>query len=191
MKQKIVFDNASLNHFASAEWGKTLHYLNKAFGLSYSDCQDIFQESFVILYKNIAEGKIVELTCSLSTYFMSICRNKAMEMLRSISKMPIVDDETSLTLMNGEFKEDKINALIALDNDDFENEKQNLINGIVNNLPHPCNELLWGYYRDGLSLKTLAQIFNYSEGSVKVVKHRCTEKFRIRYQKLIKTLFNL
>ncbi len=189
MKHNVIFDNAALDRFASAEWSKTLNYLSKNFGLSQDDCKDVFQESFVILYRNISEGKLVELTSSLSTYFTSICRNKAMEMLRGIAKMSAVDDETSLSLMDGAFKEDKINALIAIDDNEFENEKQELIDGIVNDLPSPCNELLWGFYRDELSLKTLAQMYNYSEGSIKVVKHRCTEKFRARYQNLIRKLF--
>lgn len=189
MKQKVIFDNAALDRFASAEWSKTLNYLSKSFGLSQEDCKDVFQESFIILYRNISEGKLEELNSSLSTYFTSICRNKAMEMLRGIAKMSVVDDETSLSLIDGEFKEDKLNRLIALDDNELENEKQDMIDSIVNDLPSPCNELLWGYYRDELSLKTLAQMYNYSVGSIKVVKHRCTEKFRARYQNLVKKLF--
>jgi RNA polymerase sigma factor (sigma-70 family) len=189
MKHKVIFDNAALDRFASAEWSKTLNYLSKNYGLSQDNCKDVFQESFIILYRNISEGKLTELTSSLSTYFTSICRNKAMEMLRGIAKMSAVDDETSLTLMEGEFKEEKIHTLISLDDNTFENEKQDLINGIVNDLPSPCNELLWGFYRDGLSLKVLAKMHNYSEASIKVVKFRCTEKFRLRYKKLVKDLF--
>lgn len=188
MKEKVIFDNKVLDRFASDEWDKTLNYLRKSFRLSHSDCQDVFQESFIVLYKNIQEGKLVELTSSLSTYFTSICRNKALEMLRRITKTSIVDDEKSLSLMDGEFKEDKINSLIALEDSAMENQKQELINEIVYDLPEPCDKILWGFYRDELSLKTLAQMLKYSEGSMKVVKHRCTEKFRKRFQKMVKKL---
>lgn len=189
MKHKTTFDNASLNSFATAEWTKVLNYLSKNFGLSRDDCKDVFQDSFIILYNNISEGKLADLTSSLSTYFISICRNKAMEKLRGIAKLSDVDDETSLTLMNGDFKEDKINVLVDMDDSEFESRKQELVNTIVSDLPSPCNELLWGFYRDALSLKALAQTLNYSEGSIKVIKHRCSEKFRVHYQELIKKLF--
>lgn len=189
MNQPITFDDATLNRFATAEWSKALHYLGKSYGLSPDDCQDVFQESFLTLYNNVADGKLSTLTSSLSTYFMGICRNKALELLRAKARMPTVDDEASLSLTSGAFREDKADALIALDGSDFEREKQRLVCGLVRNLPSPFHELLWGYYRDELSLKTLAQMLGYSEGSVKVTKHRCTEKFKTRYQELVKKLF--
>lgn len=189
MKQSLTFDDTALNHFATTEWSKALHYLGKSYGLSPDDCKDVFQESFLTLYNNVCEGKLSELTSSLSTYFMGICRNKALELLRAKARMPAVDDETSQSLTGGAFLEDKADALIALDDSDFEREKQRLVCGLVRNLPAPCNELLWGYYRDELSLKALAQQLGYSEGSIKVTKHRCTEKFKVRYQELVKKLF--
>ena len=185
MNLREKYDAVALNRFASAEWSKTLGYLHKSFGLSRDDCQDVFQESFMTLYSNIADGTLETLTSSLSTYFMSICRNKALEMIRKIQKYADVDDEMSLSLMDGEFNESKIDSIIALDEGSEEEEKQKLIAQIVNDLPHPCNELLWGFYRDELSMKALAEMFNYSEGSVKVTKHRCCEKFRSRYQEML------
>ena len=56
---------------------------------------------------------------------------------------------------------------------------------IVADLPSPCYELLWGFYRDSLSIKELTKMFNYSnENTLKVTKHRCCEKFRKRYNEL-------
>ncbi len=189
MSIKGTYNHAALNKFASEEWEKVLGYLHKSYGLSQEDCQDVFQESFITLYNNINSGILVELTSSLSTYFMSICINKAKEMLRGIQKLSVVDDEMSLSLMDGEFKQNKLDYLISMDDEGANEDKQRLVDQIVNDLPSPCNELLWGFYRDNLSLKTLADMFNYSEGSVKVTKHRCCEKFRARYQEMVRKLF--
>ncbi|HCY73053.1 MAG TPA: hypothetical protein DHU75_02705, partial [Rikenellaceae bacterium] len=101
MSQPITFDDATLNRFATAEWSKALHYLSKSYGLSPDDCKDVFQESFLTLYNNVADGKLTKLTSSLSTYFMGICRNKALELLRTKALMPAVDDEASLSLTGG------------------------------------------------------------------------------------------
>lgn len=187
-----IYDTSGLNRFASSQWDKALAFLKNRFGIDEDDCKDIFQESFIVLYNNIQAGKLDNMTASLSTYFMSICRNKALEMLRGSAKSVNVDSEMSLTLMDGEVQSEKIEALLALDNGDeaIEAQKEELVRTIVKDLPSPCNELLWGFYRDNLSMKSLAEMFNYSsEGVVKVTKHRCCEKFRARYNELCNKLF--
>ena len=187
-----IYDTTDLNRFASNQWSKVLAFLKNRFGIDEDDCKDIFQESFIVLYNNIQAGKLDNMTASLSTYFMSICRNKALEMLRGSAKSVNVESEMSLTLMDGEVQSEKIEALLALDNGDetIEAQKEELVRTIVKDLPSPCNELLWGFYRDNLSMKSLAEMFNYSsEGVVKVTKHRCCEKFRARYNELCNKLF--
>ncbi|MGM9795515.1 MAG: RNA polymerase sigma factor [Candidatus Aphodosoma sp.] len=192
MTNNNIYDTTDLNRFASTQWRKALAFLKNRFGIDEDDCKDIFQESFIILYNNIQAGKLDNMNASLSTYFMSICRNKALEFLRGSSKSVNVDSETSLSLMDGEVQSEKIEALLALDNGDeiIEAQKEELVRTIVKDLPSPCNELLWGFYRDNLSMKSLAEMFNYSsEGVVKVTKHRCCEKFRARYNELCNKLF--
>jgi len=193
MKPKIPsFSERQLNEFAEKEWKKTLSYLQKQFGLSEDDCKDIFQESFISLHHNVIYGKLEALTSSLSTYFNGICRNKAHELLRKKGKNLNVKDEISLDILNAEIQADKIDALIGLENESasFVERKEALVRQIVRELPPPCNELLWGFFRDNFSMKTLAQMFNYSsESSVKVTKHRCQNKFRDRFNELKDQLF--
>ena len=180
-----------LNRFASEVWAKALAFLQNRFGISEDDCKDIFQEAFIVLYANINAGKLNDMTASLTTYFLSICKNKGLEYLRGTSKSVNVDNETSLSLMDGEIREEKIEALLALDDDTtLVEQKEQLVQSIVKNLPSPCNELLWGFYRDNLSMKAIAEMFNYSsESSAKVTKHRCCEKFRAKYIELCNKLF--
>ena len=54
-----------LNKFAAEQWDKALAYLQGTFSLSRSDCEDIFQEAFIVLYKKITEGELT-LTSKLS-----------------------------------------------------------------------------------------------------------------------------
>ena len=69
-------------------------------------------------------------------------------------------------------------------------QKSAIVREIVDNMPEPCNNILWGYYRDGFSMKTMAEMFDYSsESSVKVTKHRCCDKFKKRYTELSRKLF--
>jgi len=186
------YSETELNAFVANEWPKALNFLKNRFGIAEDDCKDIFQESFIVLYTNIRTGKLENMTASLSTYFTSICKNKALEFLRNASRTVNIDSEMSLSIMDGEVKATKIDELLALDADDatLEARKDELVRSIVKNLPPPCDSILRGFYRDNLSMKTLAEMFNYAnENSVKVTKHRCCEKFRTRYNELCNNLF--
>lgn len=171
-----------LNRFAAKQWDKTLAYLQGYFSLSRSDCEDVFQEAFIVLYKNITEGKLT-LTAALSTYFIGICRNKAHEKIRAKGKEINIIDEFPNTTKD-EFEDERIDRLLALEDDteQIEIRKEAIVREIVSNLPSPCDKILWGFYRDGFSMKTLAQMYNYSSaGSVKVTRHRCAQKFKARF----------
>lgn len=67
-----------------------------------------------MLYNNIRAGKLDKMTASLSTYFMSICKNKALEHLRGSAKSMNVDSEMSLTLMDGEIQNEKSRPFLHL-----------------------------------------------------------------------------
>ena len=180
-----------LNRFAAEQWEKALAYLQSTFSMSRSDCEDVFQEAFIVLYKKITEGELV-LTSTLSTYFIGICRNKAHEKMRGKGKeLYIIDDAPHST--RDENEDERIDRLLALEDntEQIEFRKEAVVREIVAKLPEPCNKILWGFYYDGFSMKTLAQMLNYaSEGSVQVVKYRCVEKFKTRFMEISKQLFD-
>ena len=177
-----------LNDFARDYRDRTLTYLHKAFSLSPEDCEDVFQESSIVLYRAAGEGKLDRLTSSLYTYFIGICNNKAHEQLRSNGRMPL----TSLDAFSNEEGEHRYNTILnkadkilkTIETTEKEEQERNsIVQDMVRRLPSPCNEILWSYYRDGFSMKTIAHMFEYaSEGVAKVTKHRCQEKFRISYE---------
>lgn len=190
--KEIPYSHQKLNEFAATQWDKTLAFLQNRYGLSRTDCEDIFQDAFITLHNNISEGKLTKLTSSLSTYFNAICINKAKEKMRGMGRtVNIIDDNPNGT--KDEFEDERIDRLLALEEDTLlmETHKEAIVREIVSKLPDPCDKILWGFYRDGFSMKTLAQMHNYaSEGSVKVIKHRCAEKFKIRFLELSKRFFD-
>jgi len=184
------YSNTVLDAFIKSQRDRTIAYLQHNFSVSKDECEDIFQDSFIILYQNAREGKLDNLTSSVSSYFMAICRNKTMELLRARGKYihSPVDDEMHKSTT---FLESKINKVLSFDNDDAPIEqKEALVRKIVKDLPSPCNELLWGFYRDGLSMKDLAKRYGYSnENTAKVTKHRCCDKFKKRFTEMFHKLF--
>lgn len=181
-----------LNAFAAEQWDRTLAFLQGAYSLSRSDCEDIFQEAFIDLHKKMVDGEF-NLTSSLSTFFLGICKNKAQEKLRANGKKELKIMDEFCQNHKGEFEDERIDSILALSNDTkrIEERKEAIVREIVSNLPSPCDKILWGFYRDGFSMKTLAHMYNYSsEGSVKVTKHRCTEKFKLRFLEISKKIFD-
>lgn len=179
-----------LNKFAAEQWDKTLAYLQGYYSLSRSDCEDVFQEAFIILYNNIKSGEFT-LTSKLSTYFIGICRNKAHEKLRGKKEINIIDEFPNTT--KDEFEDERIDKLLVLEDDTehIEARKEEVVRELVSKLPPPCDKILWGFYRDGFSMKTLAKMYNYSSaGSVKVTRHRCAQKFKARFMEISKRLFD-
>ncbi len=181
-----------LNKFAAEQWDKTFAFLQNAYSLSRNDCEDVFQEAFIVLYNKIINGELT-LTSSLSTFFIGICRHKAHEKLRANGRKELnIIDEFPQTVKD-EFDDERIDRILALEDstEHVKERKEAIVREIVSKLPEPCDKILWGFYRDGFSMKTLAQMYNYSsEGSVKVTKHRCTEKFKTRFLDLSCHFFN-
>lgn len=182
-------DYVELSTFAEEQWHKVLNYLGRTFNLPREDCQDVFQDAFIVLYDQINEGRLTPLKCSLSTYFTSICRYKALELLRHNNRS-ITTDYTHLATDNDTNSTTLTQQACKLASSDptLANEKEyklTLVEQIVKRLPSPCKELLWGFYRDGMSMKALAHMHHYSEGAVKVIKHRCCEKFKKQYETTI------
>ena len=183
-----------LEKFAKEQWQKTRAFLLNRYSLTEDECADVFQDSLVILWKNIIENKVEAegLGMSSSTYFMTICRNKTMELLRKKSKYITTSYEINPSKEHFDYQSEQVDKILALENDSekVQKEKEALVREIVKDLPSPCNELLWGYYGDGHSMKMLAEMFNYaSENAVNVTKHRCCEKFRVKYSERVKSLF--
>lgn len=170
-----------LNEFAEKEWKKVLSYLKRTFSLSTEDCEDVFQESFIVLLIKSKQGDIKDYSSSLSTYFLRICINKSYELLKSKYNKTF-DKSVDIDILP-QTKKEKIAELIALDSDvEKIEEKEAKARQIVSCLPHPCDKLLWGFYRDNLSIRALAALLGKTENYIKVTKSRCQKKFRLRWQ---------
>ncbi|MBR4216013.1 MAG: sigma-70 family RNA polymerase sigma factor [Bacteroidales bacterium] len=166
---------------------RTVKLLIKTFGISESDCEDIFQDSLVIFYEKIRSGALNGIKSSLYTYFVGICKNKSLEHLRRNSKTVPMDDGCILP----PFLSEKIDTILALDdNPELEDQKITAVSQIVKDLPDPCDKVLWGYFRDNLSVKALAAMYDKTESNIKVTKLRCCERFRKRFNSVLQTLLN-
>ena len=172
------------------EKGKAISFLRNRYSISDEDIEDIYQESLSALYLNIEHGKLRELTCPFSSYFLQICNNQALKLVnknKGIKTSPIIEDHTITN--EYEILEEKVDELFSFCMTTIEEDKkvrlQLLVNNIIASMTDTCKNILHGYYWNDYSTSTIADIFNFSDAnSVKAQKYKCVKKFRDKYNEL-------
>lgn len=189
MANHIPLQHQELNHFLAEEKGKVLAYLRKKFSISDDDLDDIFQESSMALFLNIRDGRLANLTSTLSTYFLRICINQTLKSIGKQQKVvPLFDDNTITN--KDEFRSDKIDELYRLCTEDEDAERvaqsERIVQNIIEVMPDTCKNIFKGYYWDNFTTSTIADMFGFANAnSVKTQKYKCLQKFRNRYNELM------
>ena len=193
MAKEITLQNTELNRFIADERNKVLAYLRKTFSVSDDDLSDIYQESSVALFKNIREGKLSNLTSTLSTYFLRICINQTLKFLGKQKKVVPLFDDSRITNKDT-FRPDKIDELYQLCTEDEDSEKvsrsEKIVQSIIESMPDTCKNVFQGYYWDNLTTSTIADMFGFANAnSVKTQKYKCLQKFRTKYNELMDKIY--
>lgn len=193
MVKEISLQNIELNRFISDEKNKVFAYLRKTFSVSDDDLSDIYQESSVALFMNIRDGKLTNLTSSLSTYFLRVCINQTLKFMGKQKKVVPLFDESRLTNKDS-FRPDKIDELYQLCTEDEEAEKisrsEKIVLTILESMPDTCKNVFQGYYWDNLTTTTIADMFGFANAnSVKTQKYKCMQKFRNKYNELMNRIY--
>lgn len=142
-----------------------------AFAKKYFDCDsdtaaDVYQDSFLVLYQNIADGRITQGSNSLKTYLFQIgkfqilnCHRKTKDLQRVALWEGICDAETTPT-------EERIRMnQITFD--------------LVAAMEVPCQSVLSLYYWEQKSMAQIAQAMNYKNEQVaKNRKSLCMKKLK-------------
>lgn len=191
MAKKDIFeipDEKVLNLFFEEQRNKTLVVLHNRLALSLDDAEDIYQEACITLYQNIQSGKLVALTSSLSTYFTAICMNKGRKLLDR--KPNSISFERAVENTEGdEYSTSQIETILGL-GDGITAEQRAVMREIVQDLPSPCEEILWSYYGDGLQMKEIAELIGFKgPDSVKSKKSQCMSKLKERFMRIIREFY--
>ncbi len=155
-----------------------LAYFRTHFSKDDTYILDLFQDSCIVLWKNIQHGKLTEegLKSALSTYFLSIGKYTMMAKDRKYKE--IIDD-------------DELGKLAFLEDDAQELQKrielEDFVYRMVSEMKPPCDKLLKAQYWDKLSGAEIAEKYGYSgPDSVKTQKSKCIKKLRPLIEKFIK-----
>lgn len=135
---------------------------------SADEAKDIFQEAFIIVWRNVQLGKVIQNEAtSLNAYLFQVAKFKWLDYLRS----SVVKKTTILA--------DHHQELMTFDElDDIEAEQLVSIKKGFLQLGDKCRKLLAAFYYKKQPLKSIAVSFGWTDATAKNNKYRCLEKLR-------------
>ena len=200
---EVNINDRQLNEFLEREWDRGMLFLGACFdSLSMVEREDIVQDSMIALANNIRSGKYEQQDATLHTYFIAICRNQALKRtsrigtfvpLRDEKKQPdnsdfdLSDSLNYLTEHKEHYIREHIVTLIDLfeDSQEAREKKIEAVQTTVKNLTGKCQTLIWGKYRDRLSMTVLAEMTGLKNANVaKTSLSRCLDAFEKEFKKL-------
>ena len=167
----------ALKNIYQEERSFCLSWMRKHTSLSDNDQIEIFQSAVVILYDNIMNGKLTEAKSKLSSYLISICKNKSQEVHRRHSKHSGSDSIT-----------DSVIGSHVIDGGDEKVEKEEKINAVAQILLRmgaPCKTIIELYYYQKMSMVDIGQLMAYKNvDTVKNQKYKCMQRLRKQTQSI-------
>lgn len=145
----------------------------RKYGLGNDDILDIYQDTYVVFYENIRNGKLIEMKSAIATYLISIGKYKILERLRKNNK-----------------KVDSSEVLNAVKDVDYQLEsfdivyeelspEQKLLQKHFETLGEKCKAILTMFYYKKFNIKKIMIEGGYkSENVVKSQKSRCLKTLK-------------
>lgn len=203
----VTINDRQLNEFLELEWDRGMSFLQMCFSsLSEDEQEDIVQDSMIIFANNIRNGKYEQQDATPHTYLMAICKNQALkrtEWHKNKKMIPInegqkpkygdgfdlSDDLNYIKQGSTQYIPEHIDFLVDLYNDtELERERKiEAVKTTIKQLTDKCQVLIWGKYRDKMSMKVLAEMTGLKNANVaKTSLSRCIDNFEKEFKKLIK-----
>lgn len=146
----------------------------KKYNLSQDDNIDIYQDTYIIFYNNVMQGKVQEFTSSISTYLFSIGKYLIFDKMKKNNKTINPDFDLSIVREKGEL----VDPELEMEREELTTEQVLLKKHFVT-LGKKCQELLTLFYYRGYTIKDIINAGDYtSENVVKSAKSRCMKTLR-------------
>ena len=145
-------------------------WLVKNYQCSVDNATDVYQQTILIFYENILDGKLTEVKSSLKTYLFAIGKNKMMEDKRFRNRF------TASTEFQLENQHDTAP-------DKHREHELELIEHSLKLLGEQCRQLLEMFYYKKNSLEEITGVLGYkNSNTTKNQKYKCMQKLREIHQ---------
>ena len=134
-----------------------LHDLDRA--------RDVVQDTFIRLYQQDRE----KVSRGLKTWLFTVCRNRALDILRKEKRMVALDDDAAVRIQSGDTGPDH-----AADWD----ERVAQVMKALDRLSENQREVIRLNFQQGLSYKEISDVTNLSSGNVGFLLHTGLKRLR-------------
>jgi RNA polymerase sigma factor (sigma-70 family) len=161
-----------IEYIYTTHFPTVLHFILNNSG-SEQDAEDLYQEGFMILVRNIRRD-VFEGKSTLKTYLYSICRRQWLKRLTQDPhrKNSFVDYTSFETIPEEE----------GIDIDEHEQKLSRMDNALVS-LGERCEQLLRMFYINGKSMHEIADVLAYTNAdNAKTQKYKCLQRLKKAYR---------
>ncbi|MCD4773550.1 MAG: sigma-70 family RNA polymerase sigma factor [Bacteroidales bacterium] len=160
-----VHDISVLNYIYDKFYPRIKKFIKKNNG-NNRDAEDIFQETIIIIYRNINEKDLI-LTCDFYTYFFTVCRNTWLKQLKKNKKRVDKYDIDDKEILEIDKNLDKLFII---------NEKHKLYQKHYKTLKNICQEVI-RLSLQNIPLKIIATKTGFKNAeTAKYKKHICLKE---------------
>lgn len=158
--------------------------------LSYDTIEDLYQDSFLAVHKNILLGRVRENT-SWSSYIIQIGLNLASKDIRHLVKTDSIDsssvcDEDGVTAL-----QKQVENLLAVNASSDKSvytdaDVQKVLGDELGFTPEPCSSIIRLFYFDNMSMEDIAIAVNMkNSATAKSKKHQCMKTLKDRVKRAL------
>lgn len=152
---KSVLEEVYINHRK-----EFIQWLASTYSLNTYDAKEIYQQTIMVFYENIVNGKLNEMKSNIKTYLFSIGKNKFAELNRHWNR--------STPEINNNIPDNSPEEV------EQDNELVQLSEKALMEMGNPCKELLILYYYHKKSMTEIAEMLGYQNGhTARNIKYRC------------------
>ena len=159
-----------------------IQFAIKNYGLNREELKDVFQDTIIAFYENIASGKLEHLTSDVKTYLFAIGKRQASNYKRNLFKIGNLSTD------------DDIKAILTDIAEEMEqpNELEDVVKKVLSELPEQERKILELFYYEKKSMEEIASIMGYANAnSMKKKKSLILKKVGEQVIKLSKGLLML
>lgn len=160
-------DRALLGEIYRSYRDEYLTWSASRFNCSTDELKDSYQYAILVLFKNISEGKLVELSSNLKTYIFSVGKNRLLKILSRQKKhhnfvVDIIDD-------SHESLEDQLA---------FEKDLE-VIRTSLDEMGDPCKTLIQLSFLNQKTIPEVTDIMGYKNSdTTKNIKYKCMNRLK-------------
>ncbi len=168
-------DKSTLDAIYKQYRAEFISWVVKQYNCGTDEAKDVYQSAVLILYENIVNGKLTELTSSVKTYLYSVGKNKMREARKITSRYKFeITEGLFVPTAPDENSEDELTAQF------------NTVTASLNTLGEPCSTVLQLFYYEKQSMEQIAEKQGYkNKDTAKNLKHKCLKRLRKIYHEEI------